>query len=95
MLKSHKTIVCTKDGTVYENPLGNPGMATGGSGDVLAGCIASFLSQGHSMEDAAKLGVYIHSLSADMAALDKGEYSLTPSDIIEFLPYAIKHSKEL
>ncbi len=95
VLKSHKTLVCTKDGAIYENALGNPGMATGGSGDVLAGCIASFLSQGHSMENAAKLGVYIHSLSADMAALDKGEYSLTPSDIIDFLPYAIKHSKEL
>ncbi len=95
VLKSHRTLVCASDGTVYENVLGNPGMATGGSGDVLAGCIASFLVQGHSMEDAAKLGVYIHSLSADMAAFDIGEYSLTPSDIIDFLPYAIKHSKEL
>lgn len=95
VLKSHRTLVCSSDGTVYENTLGNPGMATGGSGDVLAGCIASFLAQGHNMKDAAKSGVYIHSLSADMAAFDKGEYSLTPSDIIEFLPYAIKHSKEM
>ena len=95
VLKSHKTLVCTKDGEVFRNLLGNPGMATGGSGDVLAGCIASFLSQGRTMEDAAKLGVYIHSLSADMAALQKGEYSLTPSDIIDFLPYAIKYSEEM
>lgn len=95
VLKSHKTIVCTPNGVIYENALGNPGMATGGTGDVLAGAIASFLSQGHSMENAAKLGVYIHSLAGDMAALDKGEYSLIPSDIMNFLPYAIKYSKEL
>ncbi len=95
VLKSHKTIVCTPNGVIYENALGNPGMATGGTGDVLAGAIASFLSQGHSMENAAKLGVYIHSLAGDMAELDKGEYSLTPSDITDFLPYAIKYSKEL
>lgn len=95
VLKSHKTIICTPNGVIYENVLGNPGMATGGTGDVLAGAIASFLSQGHNTENAAKLGVYIHSLAGDMAALDKGEYSLIPSDIMNFLPYAIKYSKEL
>ena len=92
VLKSHETIVCTKDGKCFRNILGNPGMATGGTGDVLAGCIASFLAQGISQEDSAKTGVYIHSLSADMAAMEKGEYSLTPSDIIEYLPYAIKYT---
>ena len=95
VLKSHKTVICTPNGVIYENTLGNPGMATGGTGDVLAGAIASFLSQGHSMENAAMLGVYVHSLAGDMVAFDKGEYSLTPGDITEFLPYAIKYSKEL
>ncbi len=95
VLKSHKTIICTGDGNIYRNMLGNPGMATGGSGDVLAGCIASFCAQGKGLGDAAKLGVYIHSLSADMAALKLGEYSLSPSDMIDFLPYAIKYSEEM
>ncbi len=92
VLKSHETIVCTKDGEFFRNILGNPGMATGGTGDVLAGCVASFLAQGISPEDSAKVGVYLHSLAADMAAMEKGEYSLTPSDIIEYLPYSIKYT---
>ncbi len=91
VLKSHRTIVAAPDGKCFENILGNPGMATGGSGDVLAGAIASFAAQGMSSADAAKAGVFIHSLAADMAAADKGEYSLLPEDIIETLPYAIKY----
>lgn len=94
VLKSHRTIVCTPNDECYSNILGNPGMATGGSGDVLAGCIASFAAQGMKLVDAAKLGVYIHSLSADMAKEDTGEYSLTPSDIIRYLPYAIKYTEK-
>lgn len=92
VLKSHKTIVCTPDGKCFENILGNPGMATGGTGDVLSGCIASFLGQGLSTADASKMGVYIHSLAGDMASQEKGEYSLIPSDIIDYIPYAIKRS---
>ena len=92
VLKCHETVVATADGKVYTNILGNPGMATGGSGDVLAGIIASFKAQKLNCENAAVAGVYIHSLSADMAALDKGEYGLTPSDITETIPYAIKYS---
>ena len=89
VLKSHETIVAYSDGKVRRNVLGNPGMATGGSGDVLAGIIASFVGQG--IENAAECGVYIHSLAGDMAALDKGEYGMIPTDIIDNLPYAIKH----
>ena len=91
VLKSHRTVVADKDGNVHTNILGNPGMATGGSGDVLAGVIGSFKAQGMKAADAAIAGVYIHSLSGDMASFDKGEYGLTPSDIIETLPYAIKY----
>ncbi len=92
VLKSHRTIVCTPDGECFVNMLGNSGMATGGTGDVLAGCIASFVGQGLGAKDASKLGVYIHSLASDMASEEKGEYSLTPSDIIDYIPYSIQRS---
>lgn len=92
VLKSHETIVASPDGCILRNALGNPGMATGGSGDVLSGIIASFVCQGYGIFDAAATGVYIHSLAADMAALDVGEYGLLPSDIISYLPYAVKYS---
>lgn len=94
VLKSHQTVVATEKGAVYVNMLGNPGMATGGTGDVLSGAITSFAAQGRSMEEAALTGVYLHSLAADMASCRKGEYSLTPSDILEYLPYAIKYSQK-
>ena len=92
VLKSHRTVVTSPDGRCLVNISGNPGMATGGSGDVLSGAIASFASQGMEPFEAACTGVYIHSLAADMAAFEKGEYSLIPSDIINYLPYAIKFS---
>jgi len=88
-LKSHKTIV-TDGKEVFHNILGNPGMAVGGSGDVLAGLVASFLSQGNSPIQSALSGVYIHSLAGDMASFEMGEYSLLPRDIIRYISYAIK-----
>lgn len=100
VLKSESTIVATPDGKVYENILGNPGMAKGGSGDVLAGCITSFIGQNiKSAEDDAVLrgalsGVYIHSLSGDMACNDKGEDGMMISDIIDNIPYALKYLKK-
>ena len=87
VLKSEKTLVADKDGNVYTNLLGNPGMATGGSGDVLTGVISSFIGQG--IENPVQCGVYVHSLAGDMASSDKGEYGMTPTDIIENIPYAI------
>lgn len=95
VLKSHRTVVAAPNGELYTNMLGNPGMATGGSGDVLAGAIASFLSQGCSPLKAALAGVYFHSLAADMAVCEMGEYSLLPTDIIKYLPYAIKETQGL
>lgn len=89
VLKSNNTIVAKSDGTVKTNILGNPGMATGGSGDVLTGIIASFVGQG--ILNAAECGVYVHSLAGDISAEEKGEYGMTPTDIIENIPYAIKH----
>ena len=93
VLKSHNTVVASPDGRICVNRLGNPGMATGGSGDVLSGAVASFAVQGIDPFEAALLGVYIHSLAADMASFEKGEYSLTPGDILEYIPYAIKYTQ--
>ena len=87
--KGHNTIVMDKDNE-YINHTGNPGMATAGSGDVLAGIIASLLVQGFKTFDAAKYGVYLHGLAGDLAKEKYTEYSLIASDIIEFIPKAIK-----
>lgn len=91
ILKSECTVIAFPDGDFALNPLGNPGMATGGSGDVLAGAIASFVGQGICIKDAVKLGVFIHSLAGDMSAIEKGVYSLTPSDILDNITYALKY----
>lgn len=94
VLKSHRTIVATPDGKIFTNLLGNPGMASGGSGDVLSGAIASFVAQGCEPLAGALAGVYFHSLAADIAANITGEYSLIASDIINCLMFAIKETSE-
>lgn len=82
VLKGAKTIVTFPDGTQYINITGNNGMATGGSGDVLAGMIGAFAARGCTEYDSALLGVYYHSLAGDKAAELFGKNALTPSDII-------------
>jgi NAD(P)H-hydrate epimerase len=91
VLKGHKTIIALPDGTVYINPNGNPGMATAGSGDVLAGIIAGFLGQGFNASDAAICGVYIHGAAGDAGAEEIGEYGLTAGDIIDKISHTIKN----
>lgn len=88
VLKSNQTIV-TDGANFYKNEIGNPGMATAGVGDVLTGVIASFMKRLDPFE-AAKLGVYIHSLAGDIASQKLGEDSLMATDIIDSLPDAIK-----
>jgi NAD(P)H-hydrate epimerase len=87
VLKGHMTLIAS--GTaVFVNPTGNPGMATGGTGDVLTGLIAGFLAQGLDALDAAVLAVYLHGLAGDLAAARLGEISLAAGDLIEILPAA-------
>lgn len=89
VLKGHETIVA--DGRqVYRNITGNPGMATGGSGDVLTGLIAALLAQGLKPFAAAQLGVYLHGLAGDLARDRVGEVSLIATDILEQLPAAFR-----
>lgn len=84
--KDARTIVAKKGETAYINRSGNSGMATAGSGDVLAGMIGSFLAQGIEPRMAAILGVYVHGLCGDCGKKALGEYSLMAKNIIEYLP---------
>jgi hydroxyethylthiazole kinase-like uncharacterized protein yjeF len=90
VLKGNQTTISSPEGKLFKNTTGNPGMAKGGSGDALTGIITAFVSQGYSSEEASILGVYLHGLAGDLAAIEKTEFSLLPSDLIEFLPQAFK-----
>ena len=90
LLKGHKTLVCSSQGKIYTNQTGNAGMATAGSGDVLTGIIAAFLAQGLDGFSAACLGARLHGLAGDWAAKNKTKLSLIASDIIDYIPKAIK-----
>lgn len=85
VLKGSRTVIAAPDGRVYINRTGNPGMATGGAGDVLAGLIGSLLAQGFPPEQAAVLGVFLHGQAGDRAASVKREYALSASDIVQYL----------
>jgi len=87
VLKGHGTIV-TDGARVYSNNSGNPGMATGGTGDVLTGLIAALLGQKLEPFAAAQLGVYLHGLAGDLARDVVGEVSLIASDLLTYLPAA-------
>jgi ADP-dependent NAD(P)H-hydrate dehydratase len=87
VLKGQGTIV-TDGRQVYENLTGNPGMATGGTGDVLTGVIAALLGQGLAPFAAAQLGVYLHGLAGDLAQDEVGSVSLIASDLLAYLPKA-------
>lgn len=85
VLKGHRTVIA--DGADrYVNLTGNPGMATGGSGDVLAGMLASFLGQGLPAVDAARAAVCLHGAAGDLCAQEIGQYGMTPTDLIAAIP---------
>lgn len=92
VLKGAYTSVASPEGKVFFNSSGNPGMAKGGSGDVLTGILTGLLAQKYSAIQAAQLGVFLHGFSGDLAAYEKGMNSIIPSDIIEFLPEAFKQA---
>ena len=90
VLKGYRTVVAAPKGQIFVNPTGNPGMAKGGTGDVLTGMIAGILGQGVKPYDAACSGVYLHGLAGDLAAKKIAQVSLVATDMIEFLSGAIR-----
>ena len=90
LLKGHRSALCCHDGEVIYNTTGNAGMATAGSGDVLTGIITGLLARGYEPKTAAMMGMYLHGLAGDMAAEEVGQESLIASDIIRWLPQAIR-----
>ncbi len=89
LLKGHQTII-TDGNTCYMNPTGNPGMAVGGSGDLLAGIIVSFLGQGISPMEAAGCAAYLHGRAGDICAHEIGQYGMLPTDMLNVLPRLMK-----
>ena len=90
ILKGARTVIAAPDGAVAINGSGNPGMASGGMGDVLTGVLTALLAQGYEPMTACMLGVFIHGYAADLVAADKGEIGISAVDVQEKLPYAIK-----
>ena len=90
VLKGHHTFIATPTGNGYFNNTGNPGMAKGGSGDVLTGIVTALVAQGYSSDHAAILGVYLHGAAGDIAAKKLSQEAMVASDIIENLGEAFK-----
>ena len=93
-LKDARTVIGLPEGGFIVNVTGNHGMATGGSGDALAGYLAGFLAQNMPAGQAAALGVCLHGMAGDLAAEEKGAFGMTASDILNQLPYAAKRASE-
>lgn len=89
LLKGHQTLI-TDGINCYQNPTGNPGMATGGSGDVLAGVVVSLIGQGLPLLTAASCGAWLHGAAGDLCAKEIGQYGMLPSDLLGVLPRLMK-----
>jgi NAD(P)H-hydrate epimerase len=90
VLKGSRTVIAAPDGGAWLNPTGNPGMASGGMGDVLTGIIGGFLAQGYAPAHACQLGVFLHGHVGDQAADEKGEAGIIARDLIDRLPAGIR-----
>ncbi|MGN6182609.1 MAG: ADP-dependent NAD(P)H-hydrate dehydratase, partial [Thermoanaerobaculia bacterium] len=93
VLKGFQSLVAEPDGSVFVNPTGNPGMATGGMGDVLSGIIAALLARGADPVDAACTGVYLHGLAGDLLRDEFGDTGLAAIDLAERIPKAIQRMR--
>ena len=89
-LKGAGTVIAGPDGEVALNPTGNPGMAKGGSGDALTGIVGALLARAVDATVALQAGCYLHGLAGDVAARERGEHAMIPSDLIESLPAALR-----
>ena len=89
VLKLHSTVISSKDGDIYINNTGNSALAKAGTGDVLTGMIAGFCAQGMDNFEAAKLAVYLHGKSGEIASSMLSEYSVLASDLLKYIPLAI------
>ena len=97
ILKGHNTIISTPEGRVFVNQTGNPGMATAGSGDVLSGIIAGFTAQFKDqtgLEEILQAAVFIHGLAGDLSEVDLTQISITATDLINYIPQALKKTNE-
>jgi hydroxyethylthiazole kinase-like uncharacterized protein yjeF len=95
VLKGHRTLIAAPDGKVWVNPTGNPGMATGGTGDILTGIIAGLIAQHPNQAlEATALAVYLHGLAGDLAVLSEDENSLVATDLLRFLPQAFAQTRD-
>jgi NAD(P)H-hydrate epimerase len=91
VLKGHRTLIAEPSGDVWVNTSGNPGMATGGTGDILTGMVGGFMAQNPSRTcEAVLAAVYLHGLAGDIAAESMGEYSLVATDLVKALPEAFR-----
>jgi NAD(P)H-hydrate epimerase len=89
VLKGHRTVIATPEGRLFINPTGNPGMATGGTGDVLAGMIGAWLAQLLDAEAACRLAVFLHGMAGDMAEAREGQAAMTATDLLAHLGSAL------
>ena len=90
VLKGAKTVIAHPDGRIFINPTGNPGMASGGMGDVLTGMIGGFVAQGYPIESATHLAVFIHGSAGDFLAKKNGPIGYLATDVMKVLPNQIR-----
>jgi NAD(P)H-hydrate epimerase len=94
VLKGHRTLIAEPNGRVWVNTTGNPGMASGGMGDILTGVIAGLLAQTPHALTAVLAGIYLHGLAGDLACEKTGEHSLLATDLLTALPEAFRRTRE-